>query len=120
MGEVTPASAGCPSAEQNAPRSPQAGSPQPGSPQPDGPRAKKNISISVARQSGRANSGYARGTMAERFSMVWPLTCEVVSLSKKHDIEQPLQRHIVNIVIKKASAGKARNLADAEALEGNG
>jgi len=39
---------------------------------------------------------------AERVSMVWPLTREVVSLGKKYDAEQPLQRHVVNIVRKKS------------------
>jgi hypothetical protein len=53
-------------------------------------------------QSDRDNSGYVNGTMEERMSMVWPLTCEVVSLSKKYDVEQRLQRHIINIVRKKS------------------
>ncbi|MCL2762790.1 MAG: hypothetical protein FWD36_06250 [Treponema sp.] len=58
--------------------------------------------ITVIRQSDSRNSGYVPGTMEERISMVWPLTCEVVSLSKKYDVEQPLQRHIVNIIRKKS------------------
>jgi len=56
--------------------------------------------ITVIRQDDSRNSGYVPGTVEERISMVWPLTCEVVSLSKKYDVEQPLQRHIVNIIRK--------------------
>ena len=59
-------------------------------------------SITVIRQSDRRNSGFVPGTMEERISMVWPLTCEAVSLGKKYDVEQPLQRHIVNIIRKKS------------------
>jgi len=51
-------------------------------------------------QSDRRNSGYVPGTAQERVAMVWPLTCEAVSLGKKYDVEQPLQRHIVTIVRK--------------------
>jgi len=58
--------------------------------------------ITVIRQADPENSGYVPGTGEERISMVWPLTCEAVSLSKKCDVEQPLQRHIVNIVRKKS------------------
>jgi len=66
----------------------------------DGRRVEK--SVSIVRKSDPRNSGYVPGSMADRLSMVWPLTCEVVSLSKKYDVEQPLQRHIVNIVGKKS------------------
>ena len=59
--------------------------------------------ITVIRQKNAAkDSGFVPGTMEERISMVWPLTCEVVSLNKKYDVEQPLQRHIVNIIRKKS------------------
>ena len=58
-------------------------------------------SITIIKKSDRANGNYVPGSMEERISMVWPLTCEVVSLSKKYDVEQRLQRHIVNIVRKK-------------------
>jgi hypothetical protein len=61
-----------------------------------------NKTITVIHKSDTRNSGYVNGTKEERLSMVWPLTCEVVSLSKKHDVEQPLQRHIVNIIRKKS------------------
>ncbi|MCL2759019.1 MAG: hypothetical protein FWD22_02280 [Treponema sp.] len=58
--------------------------------------------ITVINKKDSRNSGYVPGTAAERIAMVWPLTCEVVSLSKKYDVEQPLQRHIINIVRKKS------------------
>ncbi|MCL2800626.1 MAG: hypothetical protein FWD28_02585 [Treponema sp.] len=54
--------------------------------------------ITVINKTDKRNSGYVEGTAEERMSMVWPLTCEVVSLSKKYDVEQPLQRHIVKII----------------------
>jgi len=54
--------------------------------------------VSVVSQSERGNSGFVPGTKAERLSMVWPLTCEVVSLGKKYDVEQRLQRHIVRVI----------------------
>jgi len=56
--------------------------------------------ITAMSQSDRRNSGYVPGTAQERVAMVWPLTCEAVSLGKKYDVEQPLQRHIVTIVRK--------------------
>jgi len=59
-------------------------------------------SITVIQQSDSRNSGYVPGSREERLSMVWPLTCEAVSLSKKYDVEQPLQRHIVKIIRKKS------------------
>jgi hypothetical protein len=54
--------------------------------------------ISVLSQSDRGNSNYVPGSMSERIALVWPLTCEVVSLSKKYDVEQPLQRHITRLI----------------------
>ena len=61
-----------------------------------------NKTITVINQKDKKNSGYVSGTSEERISMVWPLTCEVVSLSKKYDVKQPLQRHIINIIRKKS------------------
>jgi hypothetical protein len=37
------------------------------------------------------------GTPAERLGLVWPLTREVASLSKNHDVEQRLQRHVASV-----------------------
>ena len=61
-----------------------------------------NKTITIIHKSDARNSGYVNGTKEERISMVWPLTCEVASLSKKYDVEQPLQRHIINIIRKKS------------------
>ena len=77
-----------------------------------------NKKITVIRKSDPGNSGYVPGTPAERMAMVWPLTLEAVSLSGKYNAEQPLQRHIVNIIKKnKRSAGRTKDLADVEELE---
>ena len=38
-----------------------------------------------------------RGTPAERIGLVWPLTREVASLSKRHNVERRLQRHVAGI-----------------------
>lgn len=35
-------------------------------------------------------SGIIPGSMAERIALVWPLTHEVASISKKHDAERRL------------------------------
>jgi len=37
------------------------------------------------------------GTPAERIGLVWPLTREVASLSKRHNVERRLQRHVAGI-----------------------
>ena len=63
----------------------------------------KNITIiQQSACSNYADSAYVSGTEEERLSMVWPITCEAASLSKKYDVEQRLQRHIINIVRKKS------------------
>ena len=58
--------------------------------------------ITVIHKSDPRNSGYVPGTMAERIALVWPLTCEAVSLSGKYDTKQRLQRHITRIFRKKS------------------
>jgi hypothetical protein len=60
-----------------------------------------NKTISVIRQSDPRNSGYVPGSMSERISLVWPLTCEAVSLGRKYDVEQRLQRHITQFIKQK-------------------
>jgi hypothetical protein len=60
-----------------------------------------NKTVSVIQQSDPSNSGYVPGSMSERVSLVWPLTCEAVSLSKKYDVKQRLQRHIIKIIRQK-------------------
>jgi hypothetical protein len=37
------------------------------------------------------------GTPAERIGLVWPLTLEVTALSKRHDAERRLQRHVAGL-----------------------
>jgi len=60
-----------------------------------------NKTVSVIQQFDPSNSGYVSGSMSERVSLVWPLTCEAVSLSKKYDVEQRLQRHIIKVIRQK-------------------
>ena len=50
------------------------------------------------RISDRRDDDFVPGTSAERISLVWPLTREIVSLSKMHDAERRLQRHITRLV----------------------
>jgi hypothetical protein len=57
--------------------------------------------ITVLHKSDSGNSAYVPGSMSERIAMVWPLTQEVVSLSKKYDVEQPLQRPITRFIKQK-------------------
>ncbi|MCL2244251.1 MAG: hypothetical protein FWC03_07260 [Treponema sp.] len=61
-----------------------------------------NKTITVIQQTDDKNSGYVPGTKEERISMVWPLTFEAVSLSKKYNAKQTLQRNIINIIRKKS------------------
>jgi len=61
-----------------------------------------NKTITIIKASDPRNSGYVSGTIAERIAMVWPLTCEAVSLSGKYDVEQRLQRHITRVIRKKS------------------
>lgn len=44
------------------------------------------------------NDDFVPGTMAERIEMVWPLTKEVASLSKRHDVERRLQRDVTRVI----------------------
>jgi len=44
------------------------------------------------------NDDFVPGTMAERIAMVWPLTKEVASLSKRHDVERRLQRDVTRVI----------------------
>jgi len=62
----------------------------------------KRITVIRQKETNLKNTGFVPGTKEERVSMVWPLTCEAVSLGKKGDVKQPLQRHIINIVRKKS------------------
>ncbi len=40
------------------------------------------------------NDDFVPGSLASRISMVWPLTREVASLNRYHDVEQRLQRDV--------------------------
>ena len=61
-----------------------------------------NKTISIVKQSDSDDSGYVNGSMSERIALVWPITCEAVSLSKKYDAEQRLQRHIIKFIKQKS------------------
>lgn len=50
-----------------------------------------------SRMQGGAGDGYVPGTPAERIALVWPLTREVASLSKRYDAERRLQRHVASV-----------------------
>jgi len=39
---------------------------------------------------------------SESISLVWDLTKEVFSLTKKHDVESRLQRNVINIIRRKS------------------
>jgi hypothetical protein len=58
-------------------------------------------SISILSKTDRRNSGYVPGSMSDRIALVWPLTCEAVSLGKKYDAERRLQRHITCLIKQK-------------------
>ena len=45
----------------------------------------------------RRNNDYVPGSPAYRLSLVWPLTHEVVYLSKRYDAERRLQRHVTSL-----------------------
>ena len=44
------------------------------------------------------NDDYVPGTPEDRLKLVWPLTLEITSLSKKHDAERRLQRHLTRLI----------------------
>ena len=45
----------------------------------------------------RSDDDFVPGSAAYRIGLVWPLTKEVASLSKRYDVEQRLQRHITRL-----------------------
>ncbi len=57
--------------------------------------------ITKHRMSARRNDSFVPGIPSERIAMVWPLTCEAVSLSDKYDAEQRLQRHVTRLFRRK-------------------
>ncbi len=64
-----------------------------------------------------ARNDYVPGTPQSRLAMVWPLTRKAASLSKPLDVEQRIQRGIVVVIRIKRASRRAKDLADAEALE---
>ena len=50
------------------------------------------------RMSDIRNDDFVPGTPADRIELVWLLTREIASLSKKHDAERRLQRHVTRLV----------------------
>lgn len=48
------------------------------------------------------NDDFVPGTMAERIALVWPLTQGIASLSKRHNVERPLQRHVTRLSRRKS------------------
>jgi len=52
----------------------------------------------IYRMSRRLNEDFVPGTPADRLSLIWPLTREIVSLSKKHNAERRLQRHVTRLI----------------------
>ncbi len=49
------------------------------------------------RMSDRKNEDLTPGSPAERIGLVWPLTRELASLSKRYDAERRLQRHVTTL-----------------------
>ena len=49
------------------------------------------------RMTDRRTDDFVPGTPAERIGLVWPLTLEVTSLSKRYDAKRRLQRHITSV-----------------------
>lgn len=69
--------------------------------------SEKNSGIHVAMDrsltslhimSDRVNDDFVPGTPADRIMLVWTLTKEVTSLSKYHDAERRLQRHVTRLI----------------------
>jgi hypothetical protein len=52
----------------------------------------------IYRMTDRQNDDFVPGSPEDRISLVWPLTQEIVSLSKKYNAERRLQRHITRLV----------------------
>jgi hypothetical protein len=57
--------------------------------------------ITIRHKSDCVNDSFVPGTSSERIAFLWPLTLEVVSLSKKYDAERRLQRDVTSIIRRK-------------------
>ena len=51
----------------------------------------------IYRMLDRRNNDYVPGSPSYRLSLVWPLTRQVVSFSKRYDAERRLQRHVASL-----------------------
>lgn len=66
----------------------------------------KNINIqimdrnltSLHKISDQLNDDFVPGTPADRIMLVWSLTKEITSLSRNHDAERRLQRHVTRLI----------------------
>ena len=61
-------------------------------------RSMKRKYTAKYQMSERRNDDFVPGTPAYRLSLVWPLTREIASMSKKHDAERRLQRHVTRLI----------------------
>ena len=50
------------------------------------------------RMTDNRNVDYVAGSAEDRILLVWPLTKEIASQSKNHNVERRLQRHITSII----------------------
>ncbi len=50
------------------------------------------------RMTEKVSDDYVPGTPEDRIGFVWQLTKEITSLSKKHDVERRLQRHVTCLI----------------------
>ena len=53
--------------------------------------------VAKKRMSDNVNDDYVPGTVAERIEMVWPLTVEALSLSKRYEPGQRMQRYVTRL-----------------------
>jgi len=52
----------------------------------------------IYKMSSNRNDDFVPGKPSERIRLVWILTKEITSLSKRHDAERRLQRHVTRLV----------------------
>jgi hypothetical protein len=52
----------------------------------------------IYQMSNNRNDDFVPGTPADRLGLVWILTREITSFSKKHDAERRLQRHVTCLI----------------------
>jgi hypothetical protein len=52
----------------------------------------------IHRMPDHRDDDFVPGTAADRLGLVWTLTQEITSLSKKHDAQQRLQRHVTRLI----------------------